>query len=57
MDTKQKNALLRDISAVLYMSSNCDTPSYRDSYVRELMKYIKVDSYGKCLHNKQLPKQ
>jgi hypothetical protein len=24
-------------------------------YVKELMKYIEIDSYGACLHNKDLP--
>ena len=30
--------------------SNCER--VRTAYLRELMKYIKVDSYGGCLHNK-----
>ncbi|NWR14654.1 FUT11 fucosyltransferase, partial [Emberiza fucata] len=42
---------------VLYMQSHCDVPSDRDRYVRELMKYIQVDSYGKCLHNRELPSE
>jgi len=33
----------------------CDTPSMRDQYVSELMKFIPVDSYGTCLNNKELP--
>ena len=41
---------------VMYLQSSCDTPSDRDSYVSELMNYIVVDSYGSCLHNKDLPK-
>ena len=40
---------------VMYLHSGCDTPSDRDSYVAELMKYIVVDSYGHCLHNTDLP--
>ena len=40
---------------VMYLHSDCDVPSDRDSYVFELMKYIPVDSYGKCLHNSELP--
>ncbi|XP_064184316.1 alpha-(1,3)-fucosyltransferase 11 isoform X1 [Anguilla rostrata] len=43
------------LAPVLYMQSHCDVPSDRDRYVRELMKYIEVDSYGKCLNNKPLP--
>ncbi|CAB1332411.1 unnamed protein product, partial [Coregonus sp. 'balchen'] len=27
----------------------------RDAYVSELMKHIQVDSFGQCLHNKDLP--
>lgn len=26
-------------------------------YVKELMKYIDIDSYGQCLHNKELPEK
>lgn len=42
-------------SPVVYIHSDCNPPSDRDSYVRELMKYIQVDSFGRCLHNKDLP--
>ena len=44
-----------DLGLVMYVHSDCDPPSDRDSYVNELMKYVKVDSYGKCLHNKDFP--
>ncbi|XP_066928924.1 alpha-(1,3)-fucosyltransferase 10-like [Clytia hemisphaerica] len=44
------------LAAVAYVQSGCNPPSDRDAYVKELMKYIKIDSYGKCLHNKDLPK-
>lgn len=44
-----------ELGLVMYMQTDCNPPSDRDSYVRELMKYVKVDSYGKCLHNKELP--
>lgn len=40
---------------MVYVQSDCDPPSDRDVYVQELMKYIPVDSYGQCLHNKDLP--
>ncbi|XP_038062040.1 LOW QUALITY PROTEIN: alpha-(1,3)-fucosyltransferase 10-like [Patiria miniata] len=43
------------LAPVVYIHSDCDPPSDRDRYVKELMKYIRVDSYGKCLHNKDLP--
>ena len=43
------------LGLVIFLQSTCAAPSDRDSYVRELMKYISVDSYGKCLHNRDLP--
>lgn len=51
LDDKKKAGL----APVVYVQSDCDPPSDRDSYVRELMKHIQVDSYGACLHNKDLP--
>ena len=44
------------IASVVFIQSSCNPPSDRDSYIQELMKYIRIDSYGKCLHNKDLPK-
>jgi hypothetical protein len=43
------------LGLVIFLQSTCNPPSDRDSYVRELMKYISVDCYGKCLHNRDLP--
>ncbi|XP_076459282.1 GDP-fucose protein O-fucosyltransferase 4-like [Babylonia areolata] len=59
VSTAQKNEekKLRDLASVVYVQSHCDVPSDRDSYVKELMKYIKIDSYGACLHNKDLPSE
>lgn len=51
----QKNKLRKTLAPVVYVQSDCDPPSDRDAYVSELMKHIKVDSYGQCLHNKDLP--
>eukprot|EP00061_Rhincodon_typus_P006499 g27202.t1 len=51
----RKNQLREHLAPLVYVQSDCDPPSDRDSYVRELMKYIPVDSYGACLHNKDLP--
>lgn len=45
------------LSPVVYVQSSCDAPSERDLYVKELGKYINIDSYGKCLNNKPLPSQ
>lgn len=39
----EKNRLRKEgLAPVLYMQSHCDVPSDRDRYVKELMKYIKV---------------
>ena len=45
------------LSPVVYVQSSCDAPSERDFYIKELQKFISIDSYGKCLNNKPLPKQ
>lgn len=55
MPLAQKNHLRHTLAPVVYVQSDCDPPSDRDSYVRELMKHIQVDSYGQCLHNRDLP--
>ncbi|XP_023323942.1 alpha-(1,3)-fucosyltransferase 10 isoform X2 [Eurytemora carolleeae] len=53
----QKNRLAEDegLAPVVYVQSGCDTPSNRDIWVQEFMKYIQVDSLGSCLTNKDLP--
>ena len=53
VETKDKGK--GDLAVVNYVQSDCGTPSDRDMYVKELMKHMKVDSYGKCVHNKDLP--
>ena len=45
------------LASVVYVQSGCNPPSDRDEYITELMKYIRVDSYGACLHNKDLPEE
>ncbi|XP_055852997.1 alpha-(1,3)-fucosyltransferase B [Episyrphus balteatus] len=53
-------SLLREtenLAPVAFVQSICDTASGRNEYIKELMKYIDIDSYGKCLHNKDLPKE
>ncbi|XP_064643170.1 alpha-(1,3)-fucosyltransferase 11-like [Lineus longissimus] len=53
-----KNKHRKDgLAPVVYIQSHRGVASYRDPYVEELMKYIPVDSYGACLHNKDLPKE
>lgn len=55
IETSKKNLLLKEIAPILYLQSDCETSTERDEYVKELMKYITIDSYGTCLNNKQLP--
>ena len=43
------------LASTIYLQSGCNPPSDRDAYVNELMKYMKVDSYGACLQSKELP--
>lgn len=54
---RSKNSLRKRLAPLVYVQSDCDPPSDRDSYVRELMTYIEVDSYGECLRNRDLPQQ
>jgi alpha-1,3-fucosyltransferase 10 len=44
-----------DEAPVVFIASNCGPLNNRNDYVTELMKHIKVDSYGKCMHNKDFP--
>ncbi|KAJ8878661.1 hypothetical protein PR048_019244 [Dryococelus australis] len=55
VSTVEKDMLVEDLAPVLYIQSSCSAPSGRDSYVLELQKHIRIDSYGKCLQNKKLP--
>lgn len=52
---KEKNKFLSELSPLIYTQSDCEVPSGRDQYTKMLMEYINVDSYGTCLHNKDLP--
>lgn len=49
VSTRKKNELqkTKGYAPVVYVQSHCEVPSDRDRYVQELMKYIKVDSFGK----------
>jgi len=39
---------------VVTFISNCNASNDRIKILKELMKYVKVDSYGKCVHNKDI---
>lgn len=43
------------LAPIAFVQSICDTMSGRDEYVEQLMQHIEIDSYGKCLHNKDMP--
>mgnify|MGYP000324298307 CR=1 FL=1 len=48
VSTKIKTSTLREtMSPVIYIQSDCDTPSNRDEFVKELGKYIQVSFF--CL--------
>ncbi|XP_055387261.1 alpha-(1,3)-fucosyltransferase B isoform X2 [Condylostylus longicornis] len=51
----EKSKLRNKLAPVVFLQSICDTMSGRNEYVKELMKYIDVDSYGKCLNNREMP--
>ena len=53
----RKNHLRRErgFASVMYVQSSCEAPSDRDTYVAKLMEFIDIDSYGQCLHNKEMP--
>lgn len=57
VETREKNRLqqVEGLAPVVYVESECRTPSDRDAYVKALMQYIRVDSYGKCSNNRRLP--
>ncbi|XP_066914277.1 alpha-(1,3)-fucosyltransferase 11-like [Clytia hemisphaerica] len=45
------------LGIAVYVQRDCEPPSDRDAYVRELMKHIKIDSYGPCVNNKKMPRE
>lgn len=53
-----KNRLRKlGLAPVLYLQSDCDVPSDRDSFVKLLQKFVPVDSYGTCLQNKKMDRR
>ncbi|KAK3749313.1 hypothetical protein QZH41_020097, partial [Actinostola sp. cb2023] len=56
---EMKNRLQKEkgLAAVVYVQRDCHTPSDRESYLQELMKHLKIDSYGPCLNNKKMPQE
>lgn len=57
IETSKKNSFLKELSPIMYLQSDCETSTQRDLYIKELMKYQSIDSYGKCLNNKNMPQK
>ena len=57
VSTKEKNRLQKDegLAPAVFVQRDCNPPSDRDFYIKELMKYIKIDSYGSCVNNRKMP--
>lgn len=53
----EKNKHLKDLALMNYIHSDCNAPSDRDHLVQMLQRHLTVDSYGACLHNRDLPKR
>lgn len=51
-DEQAKTVLNIDLKSkteqIAWFVSNCDTPSHREDYVKQLSRHIQVDIYGKC---------
>jgi hypothetical protein len=45
----------RNDADAIFVSSNCGPKNRRLTMMRELTKYVRVHSYGKCDHNKDFP--
>lgn len=54
---QKKNRLQKEkgLAPIVYVQSDCHTPSDRERYIKELMKHIDIDSYGRCLNNRKMP--
>eukprot|EP00795_Rhopilema_esculentum_P016452 gene16452-7866_t len=57
VSTEEKNRLRVNskLAPVVYLQRDCNPPSDRDRYVKELMRFIDIDSYGPCLNNRKMP--
>ncbi|XP_046563296.1 alpha-(1,3)-fucosyltransferase 10-like [Haliotis rubra] len=52
----EKNRLRRGgLAPVVFVHMDCHTASDRSHYMRLLQRYIKIDSYSDCEHNKDFP--
>ncbi|KAK3835915.1 MAG: hypothetical protein JOS17DRAFT_735469 [Linnemannia elongata] len=52
---QEKNAFRKELAPIAWIVSNCRARNGRHFYVEQLLKYIKVDIYGKCMKNMDWP--
>src|SRR5690242_14419784 len=53
---QEKNAFRKDLATIAWIVSNCRARNGRHNYVEQLLKYVNVDIYGRCMMNKDWPK-
>ncbi|KAF9580968.1 Alpha-(1,3)-fucosyltransferase 11 [Lunasporangiospora selenospora] len=54
---EEKNQRRKEgLAPIAWIVSNCRAHSFRHFFVKQLLKYIDVDIYGRCLANKEWPK-
>lgn len=52
---QQKNAFRKELAPVAWIVSSCKAKNGRHIYIKQLLKHIKVDIYGRCMKNKNWP--
>ncbi|KAK3835938.1 MAG: hypothetical protein JOS17DRAFT_526314 [Linnemannia elongata] len=52
---QEKNAFRKDLAPIAWVVSNCRARNGRHHYVEQLLKYVNIDIYGKCMRNKDWP--
>lgn len=57
IDEKNRLQTEKGLAPIVYVQSDCYTPSDRETYMKELMKHINIDSYGRCLNNRKMPEE
>ncbi|XP_067672147.1 alpha-(1,3)-fucosyltransferase 10-like [Haliotis asinina] len=55
--TSEKTRLRKEegLAPIIFVHTDCVTPSDRRTYMKMLQKYVPIDSYGTCDHNKDFP--
>ncbi|KAG0296649.1 Alpha 1,3 fucosyltransferase [Linnemannia gamsii] len=52
---QEKNAFRKELAPIAWFVSNCNARNQRRLYVEQLLKYIDIDIYGRCMNNKKWP--